>query len=528
MGNITHKFLPTQMKTIQSILNSFILFFLLLLPNFSYAQLNNTSTVRPAIPHEWEVGIFVGMGTIFGDVPKDNIEALAASKPAIGLAITRHLTQTLALRGSVFYANLKDSQTFLNITESRTIGYELKLLEFSGALLFEPLSERRRQEIGRFKKIISPYAFIGVGGNFGKPTTFYENIKITPNINKDNLEKEDKRANLLIGGGVKYDLSPKLSIGLEVGIRPTFNDLLDGISYAGNPDKNDWYGFSGLTVNYRIGEPDADGDGIVDAKDICPGAPGEQKFGGCPDTDGDGVKNSKDDCPNLVGSSRLNGCPDSDKDGTADHLDQCPNEKGMMRLNGCPDRDWDYVIDSKDECPDVPGKVELNGCPPLPDKIIVAAESAINAAELGQDASETTPESATEIQALFATVPDNSMAEIVEEEVILKTTSPTLTDIENIHFPENSNQFDSEAYSILTAIAKILPQYPNRILHISTYAEIDKNGVINQGIAGKRVFLCFKYLLQKGIPRGQLVYYNYKRPPDSMEENGVVIFELKE
>ncbi|MFT4971938.1 MAG: hypothetical protein ACI9JY_001139 [Saprospiraceae bacterium] len=144
MGNITHKFLPTQMKTIQSILNSFILFFLLLLPNFSYAQLNNTSTVRPAIPHEWEVGIFVGMGTIFGDVPKDNIEALAASKPAIGLAITRHLTQTLALRGSVFYANLKDSQTFLNITESRTIGYELKLLEFSGALLFEPLSERRR------------------------------------------------------------------------------------------------------------------------------------------------------------------------------------------------------------------------------------------------------------------------------------------------------------------------------------------------------------------------------------------------
>jgi outer membrane protein OmpA-like peptidoglycan-associated protein len=523
MGNLHHFKLPTQTNTIPKIITLLVL---ILIANFAYSQSDKMSNVRSSIAHQWEVGVFAGAGTIFGDIPADNLAAINAAKPALGLMLTRHLTQTLAVRGQLTYAKLNENRSFSTSAEIASFGYELQLLELSGALLFEPHAEKRRQEIGRFKKIISPYLFIGIGGNFGEAKTYYDNFAITPEISNDAIQKESTRVNLLLGGGIKYDLNPKLSVGLEVGIRPTFDDLLDGISHAGDPNKNDWFGFGGFTINYRIGQPDADGDGIADLDDKCPGAPGDKKFNGCPDSDGDGVKNSKDDCPDVVGFKSLNGCPDSDKDGTADHLDQCPNEKGMMRLNGCPDSDWDYVIDSKDECPNVPGKPEFNGCPP-PTAAIKATKLALETTKTTTTAPETKVPTMT-MQALTTPLSNNSEQEkIVAKDISVEAKTDELPVLASIQFLENSNQFDSEAYRILKEIAKVLQQSPNYTLHISSYAEVDKNGKVNQGIAGKRVFSCFKYLKQKGIAPEQLVYYNYKRTPDAAKDNGRVIFKLK-
>lgn len=528
MGKSIHHHLPasTNIKQIKVHVTLFVI--LLLFSNLTYAQSDELPAIRPDIPHEWEVGMMLGAGTIFGDIPSTNLEALSESKPALGLLATRHLTQTLAIRGGATFAQLDGTRTYENAGQMTTIGYEINLLEVSSVLIFEPLSEERRQEIGRFKKIISPYIFAGFGGNFGKAETSFDNLELTPEIQQDILNNDDKRFNFLFGGGIKYDLNHKFSVGLEVGIRPTFGDLVDGISHAANPNKNDWFGFGGVTINYRIGEPDADGDGIADLEDTCPGAPGLKKFKGCPDSDGDGIKNSKDDCPDLVGSTRLNGCPDSDKDGTADHLDECPNEKGMMRLNGCPDRDWDYVIDSKDECPDVPGKPEYNGCPPPPVEAIEAAETALDAALNEQELQkENAPEPANNLQAVVAPATTDVTESIEEKGIKIDDNSDDLPELENIQFAQNSNQFHSETYRVLKDITEILPQYPNHILHISAYAEVDLNGQINEGIAGKRVFSCYKYLIQAGIPREQLVYYNYKRAPSTEQENGVVIFKLK-
>ena len=78
------------------------------------------------------------------------------------------------------------------------------------------------------------------------------------------------------GGGVKYILSEQLTLGMELGFRPTTSDFLDkldstlpalarydtpidattvalskGLNY-GNPYTNDWYYFLGLTLSYTI------------------------------------------------------------------------------------------------------------------------------------------------------------------------------------------------------------------------------------------------------------------------------------
>ncbi len=60
------------------------------------------------------------------------------------------------------------------------------------------------------------------------------------------------------GGGLKANLGQRLSGGLEVSMRKTFNDLIDGVANAGGEEvqtplaNNDWYLFTGLFITYKI------------------------------------------------------------------------------------------------------------------------------------------------------------------------------------------------------------------------------------------------------------------------------------
>ena len=89
---------------------------------------------------------------------------------------------------------------------------------------------------------------------------------------------------------------------------------------------------------------DADGDGVNDDNDACPGTPRGARVDarGCPmDGDGDGVYDGLDRCPNTQAGVAVdgNGCPlDSDGDGVTDNLDQCPNTPRGVAVDarGCP------------------------------------------------------------------------------------------------------------------------------------------------------------------------------------------------
>jgi hypothetical protein len=121
------------------------------------------------------------------------------------------------------------------------------------------------------------------------------------------------------------------------------------------------------------GKKDADGDGIVDEKDMCPGTPAGvvvDEFG-CPvDTDGDGVADYLDDCPGTPEGYIVDarGCVvDTDGDGVRDDRDNCPYTPSGVGVdeNGCPlDSDRDGVPDYLDECQNTPAGSYVNefGC----------------------------------------------------------------------------------------------------------------------------------------------------------------------
>jgi outer membrane protein OmpA-like peptidoglycan-associated protein len=89
--------------------------------------------------------------------------------------------------------------------------------------------------------------------------------------------------------------------------------------------------------------PDSDSDGLDDLADKCKDQAEDkdafQDDDGCPDpdNDNDGVLDAKDKCPGTQGPIENNGCPDTDGDGDGivDRLDNCPEEKGTEKNRGC-------------------------------------------------------------------------------------------------------------------------------------------------------------------------------------------------
>jgi OOP family OmpA-OmpF porin len=164
----------------------------------------------------------------------------------------------------------------------------------------------------------------------------------------DNGSDKDHAVIGQVGVGVNYFITPRLA--LDVGYRyaeaeddPTFGS---GTAFPSEMEYVAQSVLVGLRYNFfdaQYGPKDADGDGVTDDADQCPGTPRGVQV--------DSV-----------------GCPlDGDNDGVADYLDQCPNTPAGAAVNasGCPlDGDNDGVVDADDACPDTPAgqAVMSNGC----------------------------------------------------------------------------------------------------------------------------------------------------------------------
>lgn len=134
-------------------------------------------------------------------------------------------------------------------------------------------------------------------------------------------------------------------------------------------------GTAGISIFAFGGTPrDADGDGVRDQRDQCPGTPAGLPVDpvGCPaDSDGDRVFDGRDDCPDTPLGATVDeaGCPsDDDGDTVFNGIDECPGTPLGARpdARGCPtDQDEDTVFDGIDQCPDTPFGAEVDelGCP---------------------------------------------------------------------------------------------------------------------------------------------------------------------
>ncbi|GAB5555779.1 MAG: hypothetical protein Sapg2KO_53700 [Saprospiraceae bacterium] len=229
-----------------------LLFVLFLMPAFGQESMEETKTARL---NPWEIGGSISASSFAGDLVVPDASSIRATSFSVGafgrLAIANQFTTRLSLK----YGRLSADDTDFPKLENRGFSFTKNFTELTLGFEWEPLGNNPFQADGSFKKRVSPYLYAGIGGVFGSPDINFgsSSIENDPDVQKDLANQRNSHFTVPFGVGVKAYLSPLMTIGGELGLRPVFNDYLDGVSYSGNPDANDWYGVLTFNIGYRLG-----------------------------------------------------------------------------------------------------------------------------------------------------------------------------------------------------------------------------------------------------------------------------------
>lgn len=264
--------------------------------------------------------------------------------------------------------------------------------------------------------------------------------------------------------------------------------------------------------------PDADGDGIPDKIDACPGTPGNTKVqgNGCPvdadsdmdgvadsadkcsatpkgaavdatgcepttDTDGDGVTDAKDMCPNTASGATVmsNGCElDTDSDGVPDSRDRCAGTPAGVAVgaDGCAaDSDGDGVSDVLDRCSGTPAgtKVDSSGC------AVTTSGASNSGAAAATGAAAASAGAASSLNA----VPAESGKSIV---------------LKGVTFQSGSARISRDSLPALDDIAEQLKQSGAKV-EVSGHTDTTGSATVNRALSQRRAEVVMTYLASKGV-----------------------------
>lgn len=491
-----------------------------------------------------------------GDLVEPDYGYFPETKLSYGLFLRRHLSPNLAIRANLIGGEFTGDDDNFSSRANRGFSFETTMTELSVLGEFDILGKRRVTEDG-LRQIISPYVFVGGGLVFTEPrTTFNRSLPALENEIQADINADAPTTNLIlpIGAGLKFDLSEKVTLGLELGYRLTNTDFLDGVSNSGNMDDNDGYWNGGLTLSFRFGGKDTDDDGLTDDQDECPEIAGLISLNGCPDTDGDGIADRTDGCPLEAGPLRTQGCPDGDEDGVKDVNDKCPDEAGVVALAGCPDADGDEIPDSEDLCPKEAGIAKFKGCPDTdgdgipdsrddcPNEQGVASNAGCPAKDMDGDGvpdiEDRCPDKTgtaenqgcpdTDFDGVHdgidrcpskaGTAANNGCPEVkIQDRTRLREMAS------QIQFETGKDVLTNSSESVLIEIAGLLKTYPSYYLKINGHTDNVGNETKNLVLSEQRARTCYQFLIDRGISSARMSFAGYgERIPigDNQTEEG--------
>ncbi|TXB67595.1 OmpA family protein [Phaeodactylibacter luteus] len=287
---------------------SFIAFFTLLWPApsiFAQAAEGDSTSMKAIRAHQrLQIGLQVGASSDHGDLSGTRVDALLSPGLAFGALARYQISPNLSIRGSIWRGQLSSTDADNEALASRGYSFEADYTELALMGEWNFLGHRRFLRNGKFKPGISPYIFAGAGATVTSLATRFQQEEgtLTEGVQQDLLNQRTNHITIPVGAGVQADLGPSFGLAIEFGLRPVFNDYLDGLSLGGGPNADDWYSTGAVQLTYRFGPKDSDLDGITDAKDQCPRDWGLAAFDGCPD---EGSRPEKDLAPAMAGHTRF-------------------------------------------------------------------------------------------------------------------------------------------------------------------------------------------------------------------------------
>ncbi len=201
----------------------------------------------------YEVGVFAGGSNFVGDVGATNY--ISPNALAIGAILKWNRSPRHSYRMSVIYADLEgfDSKSDDPRRKARDYSFDNSLLEISAGMEFTFLDFNLHTPGQK----ITPYLYSGI------TTALHNNYYFEVDGEYVDGDTQSWAFGIPMVLGVKSNITDHFVLGLEVGVRYTFSDELDGsvpddsfrenLSF-GNTNSNDWYVFTGFTLTYTFGQ----------------------------------------------------------------------------------------------------------------------------------------------------------------------------------------------------------------------------------------------------------------------------------
>jgi len=253
-----------------------------------------------SLSQSMEAGFFLGGATYKGEIQKSLFD-FRQSKPAVGVFFRKnqnnHWAQRLSL--TIGTVGASDSKSNDDFNKSRNLSFRSRLVDVSYILEFNFFP----YQIANPESFFTPFIFAGINLFSFNPQAqldgeWYDLQPLGTEGQGLSAYPDRKKYNRLqvaipFGGGVRLKLSDRFGISIESGVRRLYTDYLDDVSttYAdplllsasngtvsailadrslnnqpelnenrqrGNASDNDWYMFTGVTLNYTLSKKYSD------------------------------------------------------------------------------------------------------------------------------------------------------------------------------------------------------------------------------------------------------------------------------
>jgi len=217
-------------------------------------------TVTPFISHAqlFEGGVFLGGSNYVGDVGSTTY--INPNFPAVGLVAKYNYSPRITFKGTARYTQLSINNANVSRPISFTGNFDRnpRLAEAALGVEFSYF----KYNLSKVGYTHTPYISVQLGAAY-----YGENVdqETTTDINGNTVTRNIREASpsivLPFGIGYKMKLAESVGIAFETSFTYTFKDGIDGNNHDfpdlsfGNPNSDDWYVFTGISIVYAFGRP---------------------------------------------------------------------------------------------------------------------------------------------------------------------------------------------------------------------------------------------------------------------------------
>ncbi len=263
---------------------------------------NKTNGQSSQYKENIEIGVLGGTSYYLGDL---NTKHFSELTPMGSLVYRKNIDRRITYKGSALFTSIKADERNSNdtIASDRGLHFNTPIYEISGQLEFN----FKPYDPGHPLYKWTPFVYTGLSMLYFNPTAENKNgewVDLQPlgteGQGTSAFPERDKYSlvqfAIPMGGGVKIAVNEFFTFMIEYGVKKTFTDYLDDVSTTypgknigavnpypigmsnaaiemsdpngthvledqrGDPEKNDWFAFTGITLSFRINNNSMDCD----------------------------------------------------------------------------------------------------------------------------------------------------------------------------------------------------------------------------------------------------------------------------